>query len=209
MNDLEDFILVVESLSIEPPLDSEVTSILCAVASRCTPETQLLLTHLGWDGINFVKPVKLEYALAWLQTKLTHSFVPDQWLKKDIQRDSTLLVDPPRNGDGAYVCCYDANRRLYKTISEYLINKRAGFHEPATYSLLVAIQNELTSNKHPYAAHFRALIRDLPKGGMMIGLDDYEWLFGFLNHVRIFYLNVRNISSPPKWVVNTVAKEAC
>jgi hypothetical protein len=65
MTDLRDFISVLQGLRNEKGLDSEITSILCAVASQSSPETQVLLAHLGWNGSNFKKPIDLEAALDW------------------------------------------------------------------------------------------------------------------------------------------------
>ena len=38
----------------------------------------------------------------------------------------------------------------------------------------------------------------------MISFDDYQWLFDFLGHIRIFYLDVGRINPPPSWLTKNL-----
>jgi hypothetical protein len=118
-----------------------------------------------------------------------------------------------RIGDRYYVeapnpteaVCHRSHPELYRTITRYRVIRCAGRFDIASYTMLVDIHTYLAMMGHPYAPVFGNCIRRLPEGGMMINIEDWEWLFRFLDKLAVSSLSEKGMTSagfedPPSWM---------
>ncbi len=81
-------------------------------------------------------------------------------------------------------CCY-THPDLYKTLCEYRIVRRAGYFDPVSYNLLHEIYSTLVKIGHSKAHKLEVWMNQLPKGGMMMNLEEWDWLFTFLDKLAV------------------------